>query len=63
MAKRSEFADVVTSAFHKGKELKVYLLVIDVDVKKTSEKIANLVLDLVVGWLLLFKYNPNGHIG
>ena len=62
MAKRSEFADVVTSAFHKGEKLKVDLLVIDVDVKKASEKMANLVPDLVVGWFLL-ENDPNGHIG
>ena len=62
MTKRSEFADVITSAFHEGEELKIYLLVIDIDMKKASKKMANLILDLVVGWLLL-EYDPNGHIG
>ena len=61
VAKRREFTDVIASAFHKGEELEVDLLIIDINMKKASKKMADLVPDLVLSWFLL-ENNPNGHI-
>ena len=53
---------MVPSFINDGKKLKVCKRIINVDFEEAGEEVADLVVTLLVGGLLL-KNKPNGHIG